>query len=1087
MYHLFTSFPLQFSLKEKSIPLFLLLSLLLLFIHPLEAAYIQVFQTNDTGGMAWTGNTLGLSKALNLNEPGKQGSIGAFITTDSSQQVGMFPTDPNAGTTLDYTQNGSRAVLVLPPGTTDILYAELIWAGSYVANDPNALTLVQNTSITFTTPDNIPHIVAPDAAKFQTRIDAGDATVAYYVNSQDVTALVTTGGGTYTVGGVPATTIATKNTTNCAGWTLAVVYRNSNMFTSNLVLFIGCEAQGSQNTVTGFHAPDNGPITSRIFVSALEGDAELTGDQLLVGPTPLSLNPISGTNNPVNNFFPSQINTILNFTTDPVTGALVPTGDGQLDQTGSYGTLNSNASTGTNVSGARQGYDITSIPLTTTEISNGQTALTIEGTTSEDVYTITALGLQIQVSAPFIQATKQSSSATATFGDALTFTTSFTNAGDNVATNLVFIDPLSTGLTFIPNSFFVNGVPFSITASDLNTGVPIGDLAVGATTTVVFSVTVTQVETSYDNTITLNYEFIPFIGQPPVQLQTISNTVTVTSFVTSAPVANPDFGITNANTMLNQTISVLNNDTGTNISVSSYTSFSTQIGTVVMQLGKLSDGGGAYFYSPPNNFSGIDTFQYTITDYVGRTATTTVTITVLPVAIGDTATVASNTPLNQTMSVLNNDIGTGLFVSSYTPVTSQGGSVVVQPNGTYVYLSALNYSGQDVFSYTATDAAGNTTTASVVITVLPAAVDNFGITPANTILFGSTVFTNDVGTGLILVAYDPISIHGGSVFLNPADGRYIYQPPLNFSGLDTFTYTVQDQAGNRDTATVFITVLPIANNDEATTNANTPLNQNVSVLNNDIGTNLFVIAYQVNSIQGGLVLVRPDGTYIYQPPLNFSGTDAFTYTINDGFSNATASVIITILPVAGNNTAQTLINTPLNGDSVFDNDAGSSLMIFLYDRTSAQGGSVVMNTLTGTFTYTPPLDFVGTDSFTYTIRDSIGHTSVGTVTIQVVASIPPPIVTVNPPRNFKGIIHKCKFLNRTQYQLQATWSPSSSSNIQFYRIYRRGRVVATVSANKPLTFSKCLKSKREARGYSITAVNVNGIESKPIKLRITHD
>jgi hypothetical protein len=48
----------------------------------------------------------------------------------------------------------------------------------------------------------------------------------------------------------------------------------------------------------------------------------------------------------------------------------------------------------------------------------------------------------------------------------------------------------------------------------------------------------------------------------------------------------------------------------------------------------------------------------------------------------------------------------------------------------------------------------------------------------------------------------------GSIVVNP-DGTITYTPDANYNGSDTFTYTIVDQDGNRDTATVVVSVLAI--------------------------------------------------------------------------------------------------------------------------------------------------------------------------------------------------------------------------------------------------------------------------------------
>ena len=87
---------------------------------------------------------------------------------------------------------------------------------------------------------------------------------------------------------------------------------------------------------------------------------------------------------------------------------------------------------------------------------------------------------------------------------------------------------------------------------------------------------------------------------------------------------------------------------------------------------------------------------------------------------------------------------------------------------------------------------------------------------------------------------------------------------------------------------------PIANNDTATTDEDTPVN--INVLANDSepdGDTLNVIS--VTQGANGAVSINPDKTVHYTPALNFFGSDSFTYTINDGHGGtATATVNVTV-------------------------------------------------------------------------------------------------------------------------------------------------------------------------------------------------
>ncbi len=93
------------------------------------------------------------------------------------------------------------------------------------------------------------------------------------------------------------------------------------------------------------------------------------------------------------------------------------------------------------------------------------------------------------------------------------------------------------------------------------------------------------------------------------------------------------------------------------------------------------------------------------------------------------------------------------------------------------------------------------------------------------------------------------------------------------------------------------------------------------------------------------------------------------------------------LPVAVNDSYQTDANTTLNGASVLinDTDADGDTIDQAFVNTLPSHGSVTM-AANGTFTYVPTSGFSGTDTFTYTARDSVhGEDSgnFGTVTINV--------------------------------------------------------------------------------------------------------
>ena len=120
----------------------------------------------------------------------------------------------------------------------------------------------------------------------------------------------------------------------------------------------------------------------------------------------------------------------------------------------------------------------------------------------------------------------------------------------------------------------------------------------------------------------------------------------------------------------------------------------------------------------------------------------------------------------------------------------------------------------------------------------------------------------------------------------------------------------------------------------------------------------------------------------------------FEVTPNDGIDaglplESTAVAVANTPPVANDDTGTTPEDTPLTMVNVLTNDTdidGATLLVSAFDAVSSQEGTVSDNG-DGTFDYTPPTDFYGTDTFDYTVRDDNGGTDTGTVTITVTAVV----------------------------------------------------------------------------------------------------
>jgi large repetitive protein len=496
---------------------------------------------------------------------------------------------------------------------------------------------------------------------------------------------------------------------------------------------------------------------------------------------------------------------------------------------------------------------------------------------------------------------------------------------------------------------------------------------------------------------------------------TATVTINVTAVTNNAPVAVDDAVITTEDTMV--TFPVLGNDTdgdGDTLSTSNYTQPAN--GSVAL------NGNGTFSYFPNANFFGVDTFTYTVTDgSSGDTAMVKVTVNSandMPVTSGDAYTVAENGTLTVSgPGVLSND--TDIDGDPLTAVLSanpSNGTVTLNPDGGFTYIPSTNFTGTVAFQYYANDGTtdGNPSFVNISVTAINEDVvarDDSTTTATNVAVTGN-VLTNDIAQNpdgasevLTVTSTGPMTTdRGGSVTI-AADGSYTYMPASGFTGSDTFRYTVTD-GPTVDVGQVSITVdhdvaniAPVANDDELSTPANTPLIiTRDDVFGNDDdpdGDPALLMVALIDQPSHGTLGSDTNGDAIYTPDAGYVGTDTFTYQLNDGEDRSNiATVTITvgqaggnIPPIANDDELSTPANTPLiiTRDDLLGNDDDpdgdpAMLTVFLIDQPTHGTLGLDYN---GMLVYAPRAGYVGTDTFTYQLNDGENLSNIATVTITV--------------------------------------------------------------------------------------------------------
>ncbi|MBN2393521.1 MAG: tandem-95 repeat protein [Anaerolineae bacterium] len=222
----------------------------------------------------------------------------------------------------------------------------------------------------------------------------------------------------------------------------------------------------------------------------------------------------------------------------------------------------------------------------------------------------------------------------------------------------------------------------------------------------------------------------------------------------------------------------------------------------------------------------------------------------------------------------------------------------------------------------------------------------------------------------------------------------LYTPATDYFGPDSVRYSVSDGHDTSE-AVAYITVeavndYPPQAVDDLVTVYEDAGGHQLYILNNDTeteGDSLYLTA--VGAAQHGLVSIQYiTSTVIYTPELNYNGPDVFTYTVSDGDFFDTASVIVTVNPVndppvavadvftvtedsQANPLAVLLNDSDVDGDILTLTGVGQPLNGSAVFEPHSEITTTPPITIFTVITYTPDVNFVGSETFSYTVSDGL--------------------------------------------------------------------------------------------------------------------
>ncbi|MEY3896454.1 MAG: hypothetical protein RLZZ214_1974, partial [Verrucomicrobiota bacterium] len=449
--------------------------------------------------------------------------------------------------------------------------------------------------------------------------------------------------------------------------------------------------------------------------------------------------------------------------------------------------------------------------------------------------------------------------------------------------------------------------------------------------------------------------------------------------------SNPESDITGYRLAYGTTLGVYNNQVsvGTNPTTS---------------ISGLTAGTTYYFVVSAVNQAGLQSQSSAVVSYWVPTVTPT---NRAPVALANSLTVSEDTALNLVLT--GTDADSNPLTFSVVNAPTKGALSGTPPN--LRYTPTADYYGTDSFTFIANDGSLNSAAATVSITVspvndAPVAVSKTVTTNKNTqlpILLGGS--DQDSFTLSYTVVTQPTS----GTLLGTAP-NLTYSPAANFVGTDRFTYRVRDGALDSAVATITINVAQTT----TTNTAPVALAQALTVPE-DAALNVMLggsdaenspLTFSVTKAPTKGVLSGTPPNLRYTPTADYYGTDSFAFIANDGSLNSAAATIsITVssvndAPAAVSKTVATSRNTAL-AVLLQGTDKEASALTYTVVTQPASG------TLRGTapnLTYTPTTNFVGSDKFTYRVRDGASNSAVATITITVAQAALPPTAPVATPK-----------------------------------------------------------------------------------------